>query len=97
MKTAEEIKFTPGPWELQLANSGPRIVQSANATGPKATVICGGLSNNRANAHLIAAAPEMFAALDGLLKAYSVDEDVKDWAPEWRACYAALAKARGEA
>lgn len=56
-------EYTPGPWSVQHANSGVRIVQEANSTGPKAKVICSGLAGDRANARLIAAAPDMLAAL----------------------------------
>lgn len=54
-------EHTPGPWELQLANSGARIVVGELGNY---TVICHGLGGNRANARLIAAAPDLLAALE---------------------------------
>lgn len=83
-------EHSKGPWEVQLANSGARVVQSANATGPKATVICTGLGGNRANARLIAAAPELLAALEMVMSLYGdgFADDAKAY------CRAALSKAR---
>ena len=47
--------------------------------------------NEKANAHLIAAAPELYEALEAV-----VATDADGETPQWKAARAALAKARGE-
>lgn len=82
---------------VQHANSGVRIVQAANPTGPKAVVICSGLAGRRANARLIAAAPDLLAALKEI-EAFT--NDVPDDHPLSHVCgtaRAAIAKAEARA
>lgn len=50
---------------------------------------------SEANAHLIAAAPEMYEALENLIAWIDPNENYDE--PQTNAAYAALAKARGEA
>lgn len=105
-----ETKFTPGPWfanghEVLAPDDGDEDPWSVALASP-----CRGYPNDqsRANARLIAAAPEMYEALD-FLSAHA-RERVSD-APEWRdddtvqivvtigdlrRARAALAKARGD-
>ncbi len=58
-------------------------------------------AKHEANAHLIAAAPELYAALANVMQwimAWDVAfQDDDEWKPDRDAAYAALAKARGEA
>ena len=95
--------WTPGPWEVGTH----RCIRSA--TG----VICGtyshmGTAEANANEHLIAAAPDLYEALLGILEIVSdssgvsgfhLNGDVADWDyfDEINTATAALAKARGEA
>ncbi len=89
-----KTKFTPGPWKIGAYESGRMAVDGAN--GEEVTGYI-----DIEDAHLIAAAPELYEALKELCR-YAEDSDgcqygtlstklVKDIAN------AALAKARGEA
>lgn len=92
------IKHTPGPWGL----CGTKVIGTIEQQRPIATVEAG--TNFHANARLIAAAPEMLAALRDLAAAcdqpatsvYSA-ADRTEWV--WRAtkaARAAIAKATKE-
>lgn len=88
-----EPKFTPGPW----VNNQGRIESDlehgwvndgwclAECHGPQAEI----------NAHLIAAAPELYEALDDLMD-WDSSLSVCERAKRVKAAKAALAKARGE-
>ena len=93
-----DTKFTPGPWRYDRTNGSPTTGEHMIAgakPGYLAEVRDCGSGDVRANAHLIAAAPDLYAALYALLKAnLSCDDDNIDAADAARA---ALAKARGEA
>ncbi len=84
-----EPKFTPGPWsivryceEIEIAN----IADIMHFYGGEAA---------DANAALIAAAPELYAALENMV-AWASLEDTPRLADLLGAARAALAKARGE-
>jgi hypothetical protein len=104
-EAATETRHTPGPWMLQPASFSPRIyVLRVDATADEAAVA---EVIDRANAHLIAAAPEMYEALASVQKL--IAEGAKtgfnpldgDWAERLfvsqQKTSAALSKARGEA
>lgn len=55
-----------------------------------------GMPRGIANARLIAAAPELLAALEGMI-ALHADDGTRDDVPEWNIARAAIAKARGDA
>jgi hypothetical protein len=101
---------TPGPWELfkgfvvpsLAANTDCRIV-GVRVGGDTAWIpSTGGTDVQEANARLIAAAPDLLAALEGLVRAISgqgrVNLDPHDLGPTdvLVAARAAIAKARGE-
>lgn len=105
-----ETKFTPGPWNWMLVKP-VRHIYVKRRTGLLAHsgfVACTyGADTNRltdsddeANANLIAAAPELFTALDEALKAYdSAAYDSDEFillAQAFHFARAALRKARGE-
>ena len=92
-----ETKFTPGPWTFEgrtiyaLEEAGWRRGEpvmrnrfDCSVQGP----FCPD-AEKQANAHLIAAAPDLYDALD-----YLLNDDTHDAREQARA---ALAKARGEA
>lgn len=92
-----ETKWTPGPWSYRgslgpASNQylkGPHIVESAS--GNQIAIMNGWRSDvSEANACLIAAAPDLYAALAAIC-----DEDCIDMA-RLTAGKAALRKARGE-
>lgn len=87
-------KFTPGPW---VAN-GLTIEDKAVRTAVVASLYDerDGVYEWRANAALIAAAPELYAALYHLAGLFaSLHEKHAEWG-DYQAALAALAKARGE-
>lgn len=90
-----ETKFTPGPWFIDGQGIGPKSSaddQSYGITMPVAYIEeYDWPENHEANAHLIAAAPEMYAVLAWLNCRGGLGLDVH------KSIEAALAKARGEA
>lgn len=92
-----ETKFTPGPWALRdrdvMVDRGHwQIVENVQAGSPA----LGGSAE--ANGLLIAAAPELYEALDALLGATEVlpGYEHEIFTAELDAARAALAKARGD-
>jgi hypothetical protein len=88
------MTHTPGPWTLhpggipyvKCGDDGP-------AFGP--VVMAKGLSEMMANARLIAAAPDLLAALKALVPA-DFDEHPGDFAQDWHDARIAIAKAEHE-
>lgn len=107
----EEKRFTPGPWFVQddewtdgdTANITSDF-RSDNSIVPVAQISGGGSGSGfdsgfsleqNANAKLIAAAPELLEALQGLLALYESDEGCRHLA-EYTKARAAIAKALGK-
>jgi hypothetical protein len=102
----ETIKWTPGPWIMGKSNirtlegfkvhtfpisgSGQAIACVFNGSVGKEAISFG---NQKANAHLIAAAPELYDALFRIMNSESPVFKLTDLHDAHRA----LAKARGEA
>ena len=84
-------KHTPGPWRVPMIDAESTGILWGNEDRPVA-VICGTDATMTANAKLIAAAPDMLAALEGLL----IDEDYRCDA-DWEFARHAIAKAKGQA
>ncbi len=87
-------KFTPGPWETRSEDDDYSIRQKGSTIkygrGISSYVqIAEGISSKE-NARLIAAAPELLEALQGVIKVADRDTD------EFVAARAAIAKALGE-
>ena len=110
MKQTKE-KFTPGPWkatetininwgtETALAcpiEAGDSIVALNIITGPFVDDVTE--AEGEANAALISAAPDLYAALEALLKAVDsgIESDPELWRRGVSLANKALAKARGE-
>lgn len=106
-----EVKWTPGPWSKHNTADIFTELGAKNAEGTKASSSDGWhiadcdmgglcLEEVRANAHLIAAAPELYEALDMVMrdKAPSYHDCIDDGEPECAWCIAksALAKAKGD-
>ena len=91
----DQPKWTPGPWRVL----NDEAIKVASSDGSLATVTHIHLRGRRdtseveANAHLIAAAPDLYAALDGLLGLLDAGSLYE---PQAYAARTALAKARGE-
>lgn len=90
-------KHTPGPWLFSSYKSGNSVIVIDGKEFDVATV---NYPNRDANAHLIAAAPELYEALDGLLADITEYQEINFLGGEnnhWQVrARAALAKARGE-
>lgn len=101
-----EPKWTPGPWECVIgaANTSERLVVQTATPRTKgrhyavARCYANLAGDSPHNARLIAAAPELYAALAELVEEIETDGgvDTSCW-PILDAGKAALAKARGEA
>jgi hypothetical protein len=81
-----ERKWTPGPWSI-----GSDLTFGPNGWGV-GVIVAANTGDTIADAHLIAAAPDLYEALDALYES--------DTPPDfelWMKAKAALAKARGEA
>ena len=96
-------KHTPGPWQICSSDDGRPYIR-AGESGPivakayRATVGHGPLPGT-ANARLIAAAPELLAALEQLVRMdLGLDCcDTDEQARRWAVGRAAVAKAKGDA
>ena len=103
------MSHTPGPWEISLremldgwvivADRDGGIVANVNTeTGPNIPPLVSRKMPAGANAALIAAAPELLAALKRMWLYFGVrcDGTPRDWT-EWREARDAIAKAEGSA
>ncbi len=93
-----EAQFTPGPWSLEdrtvyaLEHHGWRKgVETFRNRFHASVTPTENTAETKANACLIAAAPDLYAACQLALDAFE-----KNWAIDWSELSKALAKARGE-
>ena len=92
-----DTKFTPGPWRYDRTNGSPTTGEHMIAgakPGYLAEVRDCGSGDVRANTHLIAAAPDLYAALE-LIRNNEVVRAVCP-SPLWGKMADAMIKARGE-
>jgi hypothetical protein len=96
----DQPKWTPGPWRYDRTNGSPTTGEHMIAgakPGYLAEVRDCGSGDVRANAHLIAAAPDMAEALEKALNFITnTESEMGETLPCGDAARAALAKARGE-
>lgn len=88
---------TPGPWRRVAYEGGWDGVAHSDG-GPHIALICKLVENNPANASLIAAAPELLAALRFILAFYEPGQrhlDTEAWKVAEASAHAAVAKAEG--
>lgn len=99
MSLHDRKDHTAGPWWFDPDN---RTVQQGNPVmGPRICTVHGTGDDYEANARLIAAAPDLIAALDGLLDAadyvkhfdLSRGEQIRKLVPALQSARAAIAKA----
>jgi hypothetical protein len=91
-------KHTPGPWSIySITFKGYH--QIAGAQGGRVCQVLPFEDEYKANARLIAAAPELLAAIHVLLRDYTAVHDIGDleMQPAIYQARAAIAKATGEA
>lgn len=110
-----DAKHTPGPWTYQFNvnfDLHPRVMAKredgemvciASTIGTKTTRDKLSLEEKSTNAHLIAAAPDLLAALEALFASYkrlADSGDAGNWSledyDEGKQALAAIAKAKGE-
>lgn len=87
--------FTPGPWETLSFSQHELQTDFAMVKIGKRVPMVGYSDEDKANARLIAAAPDLLAALRGLRDAF-LGTSVEVQADAMRAARAAIAKAGGE-
>jgi hypothetical protein len=89
-----EPKFTPGPWKVRHLREGhvDETFVAQSLAGSIAGVDGMGRDINRANAALIAAAPDLYAALERVLH-WQPNDSASDLVA---VAEAALSRARGE-
>jgi len=89
-KTTTTPQFTPGPWDFMEGRTLLHVETANDHPAGAGIAICSLAKNQHANAHLIAAAPELYAL------ALQVAEHFENTdAPLGAAARAALAKAEG--
>lgn len=95
-----ETKFTPGPWKFDGEDSGYYDLPTLNIRDKDGYIIAGAVDfysdPGLSNAHLIAAAPDLYEALDKIMRmdlSWGYD---KAMGKSQEIAYRALAKARGE-
>ena len=83
----------PGPWQAH-----GQYVFTVEPHNGRAIARCGdyGMANNHANAHLIAAAPELLAAGEAIAAFFDEYDDLASWSTLVDDMRAAIAKARGK-
>lgn len=100
-KKEKTISHTPGPWTFE--RHGKESNYFGNIIGHYTertvrTITCqlryGTDEEQEANAHLIAAAPDLLEALKGFMKAVEWESKIR---VEWDRANDAIAKAKGEA
>ena len=92
-------KFTPGPWGYEYLEAFHWIFWADNDGDPFVVGYLddtGRPAEDEANAALIAAAPDMYEALEELQRVYVSGNFDTEFQPALNKARAALAKARGE-
>ena len=98
-------KFTKGPWSINDGSNHKylkgKITCNDEIDGLETVIVDGpngyyGEDVRKANAHLIAAAPELYEALDKLANGYVGNAWDVGLQPRLKKARAALSKARGE-
>lgn len=91
-------RHTPGPWLINNWPQGDAEIRIGAAGTPRiATVHLRDVSINqqKANAHVIAASPQMLAALRSLLAYHDMPKDEAEYQNALRNARAAIAQAEG--
>jgi len=102
-----EIKFTPGPWQWWTSNSWRRLTAHnlpGRGYGQEGDVLCPIVARDghpdlvvkMADATLIAAAPDLYEALELVVGSLKFDREDAVSREVMKRINAALAKARGE-
>lgn len=90
-----ERKWTPGPWSISTENDVCAQIDGEYHAVCTDQFCYAPASEQKANAHLIAAAPDLYEALDKVNRWFNGSEN--ELGMILREAVAALAKARGEA
>ena len=100
---ANPYVWTQGPWEVLDHPTETCRIRAPHNGMEIGTVFCTDLEDGAANARLISAAPELYEALEALIRWSKIGNrdfegtgDSHHMADEWVAARKALAKARGE-
>ena len=93
-----DMKFTPGPWAVEIGPGRPEdgtVVEVLSKSGECIADVYVAADSHVADADLIAAAPDLYDALEAMLEADDA-EDFEAFSVAIVAARAALAKARGK-
>ena len=93
---ANPYVWTQGPWEVLDHPTETCRIRAPHNGMEIGTVFCTDLEDGAANARLIAAAPELYEALQGILEIGKRDMSNPKYDGYFNTAKAALAKARGE-
>lgn len=92
-----ECKWTTGPWEVEQDDEGSwAVLKSGSFVTFAFPTECGAGGSAKYNAHLIAAAPDLYEALEKVILVYHDDDLGDDLFEAIKEAMPALAKARGE-
>lgn len=98
-----EPKFTPGPWKFDGEESAYYDLPTLNILDKDGDIVAGAVDyideSSLPNAHLIAAAPDLYNALENVMHEIQFLGDEEHYfgtTERFDAARAALAKARGE-
>lgn len=100
-----ETKFTPGPWKIDfetvIDGEGGIFVYTGALVHPTTIAVCNSStrldrSSMEANAHVISAAPELYAALRDIAEYCSAEPATSSQSVIAQLAADALKKARGE-
>lgn len=91
-----ERKWTPGPWRVEARHGCDQLIASDGAGLMGNETYYPWTPENMADWHLIAAAPDLYEALENLIP-WADEHPSSDVIPIIAAALSAIAKARGEA
>lgn len=94
----EEFKGTPGPWESKTIHGDLKVIQKGSYEKLAPGMVsyrCVTELENKHDAKLIAAAPDLLEALQELVFLYEHDEGCRNLA-EYKRAKSAIAKALGK-
>jgi len=89
-------EFTPGPWKVQRYDNGNSYAISPVGSAKVIAKLQSKTFDNKANAHLIAAAPEMYEALKEIYQLLEKHEPHWYLRKHYNLVAKALAKAEGK-
>ena len=91
----KESKFTPGPWKVSIRPLAITVWADAISLYPIAHIGERNRDEKEANAHLIAASPDLLAACEAFVEAWEKSHQLEKTDVAVRMAKEAIAKAKG--